>query len=236
MSQSYATMKDFCALYQKEGAYHHRALGFKRWWLEDNYRAIAAECRAQDRVLDLACGEGCLSGYLQPALLVGVDYSADALELARQLYGGAYHQLLLGDMRHLEKLPLDRPGFDVVTCSLSLMYLLAEDLRHCLQQVHRFLVPGGLFVCTYPTVGPHRTGSAEACELPPHELQAELELAGFAVEKLQPFCPLVDATMVKDSEAPQTAAAARRAYEQAKQHMTLETSYHFLCRARRVGS
>jgi len=230
---NYKNMKDFKTIYQQEGAYHYHASGFKSWFLRDNYLAIAKECQKDDTVLDLACGEGCLGKYVDVFRLVGVDYSEEALCLNRKLYPNVYDELYLGDLRSLEKLEIARSSFTVVVCSLSLIYLLQDDLRKCLKDVYGFLVSGGYFICTYPTVGPYRNSSPEAAELPPEALKEELVRAGFTVGKLVPFCPLISKRVVAHSEVKDTEKVAYLEYLSAKASMTLETSYHFLCKVRK---
>jgi SAM-dependent methyltransferase len=162
LDDPYGSMKDFRRLYCTEGPYHRRAVGFRSWFLRDNYAALAAETRATDEVLDLGCGEGCLGELLQVRRLVGVDHSEQALALNRQLFPGVYHDLLLADLRDLEQLPLPRPGFDVVVCSLTLMYVARRDLDGCLAQIRRLLRAGGQFVFSYPTVSRYRAANPTA--------------------------------------------------------------------------
>lgn len=229
-SDPYAAMKDFRRIYEEQGAYHQHAVGFRAWFLEDNYRALAGECAAGARVLDLACGEGCLAPYLPGRTLVGVDYSEVALDLNRRLFPGAYDELLVGDLRRLEALPLAAGSFDAVLCSLSLMYLVDDDLVRCLRAVCRLLRPGGAFAFTYPAVHALRPANATAAELPPAALRAVLAAQGFDEVRAVPFCPLVPQEVVAQSEDPAQAAAARVAYEAACERMTLETCYHWLYR------
>jgi SAM-dependent methyltransferase len=221
-------MKDFRAIYRTDGPYHHTARGFRSWFLQDNYNAIAAECREHDRVLDLACGEGCLGRHLNVAWLAGVDYSADALRLNRELHPRTYDQLLLGDLRSLDTVGFELGSFSIVVCSLSLMYLFADELAKCLRDVHGLLSSGGSFVCTYPTVGPHRAGSIEAAELRPDELNQQLRGAGFTSKHVTPICSFVSQDVVERSTVPGTEAVAHQAYLDAKREMFMETSYHFL--------
>lgn len=230
---NYESMKDFKTIYMQKGAYHQNSTGFKAWFLRDNYIALANECHEEDTVLDLACGEGCLGEYLHVKWLVGIDYSKKALALNQELYPNVYNELYLGDLRHLENVPLSRTFFTVVVCSLSLMYLLQNDLRKCLREIYYFLVQGGHFICTYPTVGPYRKSSPEAAELSPEALKKELSQAGFTFEKLIPFCPLVPKHVVEQSDRKDTQDIAYREYLAAKDSMSLETSYHFLCKARK---
>lgn len=233
----YAAMKDFRRIYEEHGAYHQEAQAFRAWFLEDNYRALAGECGPEARVLDLACGEGCLAPYLPGRTLVGVDYSEVALDLNRRLFPGAYAELLAGDLRRLDALPLAAGSFDAVVCSLSLMYLVDDDLVSCLRAVHGLLRPGGAFAFTYPAVHALRPANATAAELPPAELRALLAAQGFDEVRAVPFCPLVPKEVVEQSEDPERTAAARAAYEAARAQMTLDTCYHWLYRgdARRGG-
>jgi SAM-dependent methyltransferase len=227
----YGNMKDFGRLYRTEGAYHHRAGGFKAWFLGDNYQAIAAEARPEDDTLDLGCGEGCLGELLRVRRLVGVDSSPRALELSTEIFPGVYDQLLRGDLRALGELPLERPGFDLVTCSLTLMYVAAPDLPACLEEVRRFLRPGGRFVFSYPTVSEHRAANPSADELPAEEVGRQLERAGFWSVEMRPLVPLIPADLVRASELPDRAEDAHRAYLLARETMSLERCYHWLGRA-----
>ncbi len=229
----YARFKDFKTIYKTQGAYHYHSNGFKLWFLKDNYQAIADECNKSDSVMDLACGEGCLGSYLDVSHLEGVDYSEEALNLNRQLYPGVYDKLHLGDLRYLDKLSIPLESFTVAACSLSLMYLTPEDLDKCLHDIYGLLKSKGIFVCTYPTVGPNRKGSTEALEIEPHVLTQHMSKAGFSLEELKPFCPLVPKEVVDAGELEETRDEAFAEYQRAKETMTLETSYHFICKVRK---
>jgi len=230
---TYTKLKDFKIIFQKQGAYHVSPRGFKGWFLRDNYRAIAEECNPNDVVLDIGCGEGCLGEYLEVKKLIGVDYSQVALDLCQQLYPGVYDDLLLGDLRRLEALSLPKESFSLIICSLSLMYLIGSDLTKCLKQTYRLLKPKGYFVFTYPTVGPLRKGNEEAAELQPHVLQEEIKKAGFTIEKIKPIVPLISEETVKNSFFKGKAKKAFKQYLRTKKRMTLESSYHFLGKARK---
>jgi SAM-dependent methyltransferase len=221
-------MKDFNQAYGAEGAYHYTATGFRAWFLDDNYRSIAARIGTSKRILDLGCGEGCLSHYIPNAKLVGVDYSQAALSLNAEIFPGRYESLLKGDLRDIGRLGLEDESFDAVGCSLTLMYLTDDDLADCLRAAHRLLAPGGRFVVTYPTVGALRRPNPEAAELEPSELARRLEAAGFAVDEMTPICPMVDKAVVDAAGDPARAADAKSAYEKAKENMTLDRSYHFV--------
>lgn len=231
MIVGYERVKNFENLYEREGAYHHEAYGFRSWFLRDNYEAIAKECSRSEVVLDLACGEGCLGPYLRVKWLAGVDYSQKALDLNRRLHPGVYDELHWGDMRRLKELKLSHRFFDTVVCSLSLMYLIQKDLIRCLRELHERLALGGSFVFTYPTLSPNRAGNPEACELHPEELARELIRAGLEIQRQVPICPWISQEDVKRSESEETRWQTFETYQRAKRRMTLQTSYHFLCRA-----
>jgi SAM-dependent methyltransferase len=228
----YRSMKDFGRIYSTEGAYHQQATGFKAWFLSDNYQAIAQQARPDDEVLDLGCGEGCLGEQLEVKRLVGVDNSEHALELCRELYPGVYHDLLRGDLRSLDELQLPRPGFDLVTCSLTLMYVAQPDLPRCLTEVRRLLRPGGRFVFSYPTVSQYREANPTADELPADQLRWLLQQAGFCEVSMQPLAPLLGPELVRKAGNPRRAEDVRRAYQQARKSMSLERCYHWLGLAR----
>ena len=228
----YRSMKDFGRIYSTEGAYHQQATGFKAWFLADNYRAIAADARPEDEVLDLGCGEGCLGELLKVRRLVGVDNSEAALALNRELYPDVYHQLVRGDLRALGELPLERPGYDLVACSLTLMYVAASDLPGCLAEVRRFLRPGGRFVFSYPTVSQYRAANPTADELPADQVRWQLQQAGFCEVSMQPLAPLLPPNLVRQSQSPQKGEEAHRAYQRARKSMSLENCYHWLGLAR----
>ncbi len=232
MNATYEQLKDFNALYLNAGAYHKNAQGFKAWFLTDNYLAIASFCESTHTVLDLACGEGCLAAFLNVQRLVGVDHSPEALNLNRKLYPQAYEQLILADLRHLDSADLPEAHFDRVLCSLSLMYLIGNDLESALHGIYRVLKPGGSFVFTYPSVSRLRPANPSAAELSAAALKTHLQTAGFKSIAMTPFCPLLPQALYDQSMRADTQAHAKKAYEEGKRHMTLDHCYHFVCHAK----
>lgn len=223
-------MKEFRSLYKAKGAYHRSASGFDKWFLDDNYRAIATHCGA-GRILDLGCGEGCLASYVDAKGMVGVDYSDIALGFCRESTGDAYAELHEADLAQIGGLGLKPASFDAAVCSLTLMYLKGSALTAALDAVHEVLVPGGRFVITYPTVSERRSPNPDAAELTPDALQAALVGAGFLVDLVEPFCPLVPKEVVQASHDP--ASQAKAAYEAAKVGLTMADSYHYVVVCRR---
>ncbi len=221
-------MKDFKRVYLQEGAYHHAADGFRAWFLRDNYTAIKRHCAGRKRMLDLGCGEGCLADHVTDAEMDGVDYSDRALALNRELFPGRYRRLFRGDLGSLGDLGLAADSYDCIVCSLTLMYLDGPNLGRCLDQTIRLLTQGGIFVVTYPTVGPHRQGSPDAAELPPAALKKALEDAGYQICAMEPTCPFLPAAVVEQSKSEETRESARAQYVACAAQMKLENSYHFL--------
>jgi len=135
-------------------------------------------------VLDLCCG-GAGPGRLVAAetgcRYLGVDYSADALQIARELAGDLPCRF---EQAHVPPLPDGR--FDVV---LLLETMLAfEDKPALLREVARALESGGRFACTVEEGAPLTPG--ERAEMPDAdtvwlvelaELTALLDDAGLAV-------------------------------------------------------
>lgn len=230
--KQYTDLKDFERLYREKGAYHSTSHGYKKWFLTDNYRSIAAECKNAHKVLDLACGEGGLGSHLNCDYLAGVDYSESALELNRENNPSLYNDLYLADMRNLTKIRFNRINrFDYVVCSLSLMYILREDLEQVLKQINELIVPKGRFIFTYPLFHDLRKASPEADELHYKELAEFLSDTGFEIEAMYPFCPMVPSWVYEKSSDSKKEKDAFKEYEALKTRMTMENAYHFLCNA-----
>jgi len=230
--KQYTDLKNFERLYREKGAYHSTAHGYKKWFLTDNYRSIAAECKNAHKVLDLACGEGVLGSHLSCDYLAGVDNSESALELNRENNPSLYNDLYQVDMRDLTKIRFKRINqFDHVVCSLSLMYILREDLEQVLKQINKLIAPKGRFIFTYPLFHDLRKSSPEADELHYKELTEFLSNTGFKIEAMYPFCPMVPSWVYEMSADSEKEEEGFNEYEALKNRMTMETAYHFLCNA-----
>lgn len=101
-----------------------------------------AEIRADDVLLDIACGTGDVSrnfaqAQVRPARIVGLDFSYEMLlrAVARPIGQGAFVQ---GDALHL---PLSDSSTSLVTCAFGIRNF--TDLRAGLAEMHRVLRPGG---------------------------------------------------------------------------------------------
>ena len=108
-----------------------------------------ARLKATDRVLDLGCGRGelvCAAAALG-CEVTGVDYSADAIELARQRAGGAPWEQRCKFYR--ASITQDFPGeeqFDVIFALDVFEHLHRDELRRLLTFVKKRLKRGGRFV------------------------------------------------------------------------------------------
>ena len=111
-----------------------------------------ANVRAGDRVLDLGCGDGALTGLLADAAggsgsVVGVDVAEAALRRAR-----ARHPPLTFTLAPIDgALPFDDGSFDVVWSSEVIEHV--ADTARWLSEVRRVLVPRGRLLLTTPSHG-----------------------------------------------------------------------------------
>jgi SAM-dependent methyltransferase len=102
-----------------------------------------------ERVLDLGTGTGAVAERAAIAVgpageVVGVDISADMLELARQRASARGQRHLRYEEARAEALPSGDSTFDVVLASLSLMYVI--DRAAAAREMARVLRPGGRLV------------------------------------------------------------------------------------------
>jgi ubiquinone/menaquinone biosynthesis C-methylase UbiE len=108
--------------------------------------------RAGDRVLDLGCGDGPLTGVLGEVAgtdgsVVGVDVAEAALRRAR-----ARHPQLTFALAPIDgALPFDDGSFDVVWSSEVIEHV--ADTARWLSEVRRVLVPRGRLLLTTPSHG-----------------------------------------------------------------------------------
>ncbi len=108
-----------------------------------HYVAMATDLKDK-QVLEVGSGRGggaaYLATYLKPKRMIGIDFSEQNIQLARQTYQHSNLSFQLGDA---EALPFEHDTFDVV---------LNVESSHCygsmtgfVQEVHRVLKPGGIF-------------------------------------------------------------------------------------------
>jgi len=110
------------------------------------------------RVLDLGCGRGEMvrHGAAHGAAIVGVDYSPDALDLAKQIMPGQGALLVCADAT---KLPFADRSFDLVVALDLVEHLLPHELEAMYAEAYRVMAPGGLLVVhTMPNLWYYRFG------------------------------------------------------------------------------
>lgn len=109
------------------------------------------------RVLDLGCGRGEIVRYCleHGADTVGLDFSVDALELAKTILPSK-SSIIRADG---QSLPFQRASFDLVFALDLVEHLYSDQLERLLSEVYRILVPGGrLIVHTMPNIWYYRYG------------------------------------------------------------------------------
>ncbi|MCE9589657.1 MAG: class I SAM-dependent methyltransferase [Planctomycetes bacterium] len=102
-------------------------------------------CRAGERVLDVACGQGVLCRLLHAAgvKVTGVDAAEPLIKLARERSDKAV-RYSVGDARSLGALPALTPGFDAAACVLAIQNI--DPMKPVFEGVAKLLRPGGRFV------------------------------------------------------------------------------------------
>jgi ubiquinone/menaquinone biosynthesis C-methylase UbiE len=115
-------------------------------WAHDLVQLV--KLRAEDRVLDIACGTGIVARtaarYIRSSgSVVGLDLSGPMLSTART---AAAHENVVIDWQEgsAVDLPLPDAAFDVVFCQQGLQFF--PDRATALSEMHRVLVPGGRLV------------------------------------------------------------------------------------------
>lgn len=117
------------------------------------------------RVLDAPCGVGWTTAQLaaRAQYVLGIDYSAQAIQVARARYAAQNVEFMVMDCLKMHS--LGKGSFDVV-CSLEgLEHFDRRDGLCYLDQIRHVLQPGGALVGTTPSA-PHRKA---ACERLSHE-------------------------------------------------------------------
>jgi malonyl-CoA O-methyltransferase len=143
--------------------------------MADRVAAAAAERRAPERILELGCGTGYLTGLLRDAFrharITAVDLAENMIELARRRVGRLSQiEFVVADVETVE---WPRETFDLIVSSATLQWLAAPD--RTLSRLAEALRPGGRML--HATFGP---ATFEELHAVYHELEEEL---GFATER-----------------------------------------------------
>ncbi|MEK9630167.1 MAG: class I SAM-dependent methyltransferase [Nitrospinota bacterium] len=114
------------------------------------------EIRKGDHVLDIASGGGIPAFYLADQVgpegsVLAIDVHQSQVLRSRSIQGRhlPWLRFEVGDMRFL---PDDLPKFDRITGNLSFMFFRPNRFE-ALQNLVRFLKPGGQIVLTFPSLG-----------------------------------------------------------------------------------
>lgn len=116
---------------------------------------------ASHRILDIGAGRGDLLGRIEsPCRKCAVDISPVAVELLNAK-GIESAQVDLD----VESLPFDDASFDFVFCMEVIEHLVRP--QQALQEIHRILKPGGLFVISVPNIYQLLTPLLYLADIPP---------------------------------------------------------------------
>jgi ubiquinone/menaquinone biosynthesis C-methylase UbiE len=142
------------------------------------------------RVIDLGCGTAQLTADLTArfprALVTGVDLSADMLRAARRRLGDATPPLVNADVYAL---PFADGSIDLITNTASYHWYL--EYRRALAEIHRVLRPGGHFLLATLTDTLLWRLMRQVRITTAVETRADLEAAGFRVERSERIRPWV---------------------------------------------
>ncbi|MEM9277376.1 MAG: class I SAM-dependent methyltransferase [Pseudomonadota bacterium] len=130
--------KETIAVYDKQvEAYADMVVGQKA---DGALKKFTASIPAGGRVLDLGCGPGNSSGYMQESGLKvdAVDASSEMVKMAKETFGVEARVAVFDDL-DAEAL------YDGVWANFSLLHAAKQDFTRHLQQIHTALKPDGHF-------------------------------------------------------------------------------------------
>ena len=110
-------------------------------------RVFGRNALRQQEVLDVGCGGGLISHELamREALIVGIDPSENALEVAREkVRQSGLGQNAYFECGYAESLPYADGSFSVIVCFDTLEHV--HDLSATIREIARVLAPGGIFI------------------------------------------------------------------------------------------
>jgi ubiquinone/menaquinone biosynthesis C-methylase UbiE len=148
---------------------------YASYQLHVNRYAFAAKYVRGKRVLDVACGPGYGSNYLQKKgakLIIGGDISREAIQEANSRF--RRDSLFFFEL-DATCLPFYDDFFEVVISFETIEHL--DDYRSYLDECRRVLVPGGIFICSTPNRQAY-----------PKTLHSHFHVREFSIQDL---CPLL---------------------------------------------
>ncbi len=102
----------------------------------DKYRIMLSGLKLRGKIIDVGCGTGLLSEFLDRADIIGCDNSEEMLKIRGS-----------GDLCDIENLPYKDTEFDFVFSFSVLMN--CEHPEKAIKEIKRVLKPKGTFVCTF---------------------------------------------------------------------------------------
>ncbi len=110
-------------------------------------RVFGKNALRQQEVLEVGCGGGLIAHELaqRQALIIGIDPSPNALEVAREkVRSSGLGQNAYFELGYAESLPYADGSFSIIVCLDVLEHV--SDLQATLKEIARVLAPGGIFV------------------------------------------------------------------------------------------
>jgi acetyltransferase-like isoleucine patch superfamily enzyme len=120
----------------------------EEFWPYINQRAAfgAKYLQPTDIVLDIGAGEGYLTNIFRDKCrhIVGIDYSKEAVHLAKQQYNLDCHHMVCTNLQ------FEPESFDKVTCFELLEHITRLQAKKTLAEIHRVLKEGGMLIGSTP--------------------------------------------------------------------------------------
>ena len=119
--------------------------------MRKHYEILSQELKGiyGKRVLELATGSGSAINFLeQDNQYTGIDISPGLLRKAVKNFETACFKEAKFYILSADDLPFDVNSFDICLCILSLNFF--NNVKQVLEETHRVLVPGGIFICAVP--------------------------------------------------------------------------------------
>ncbi len=134
---------------QYDAANNRISLGMHHLWKRELVNAALSSCPdgSVGKVLDVCCGTGDITQRIAAAdpsvMVVGIDFSAQMLEVARERTQGMDNVMLVEG--NAMELPFDDDTFDACVVSFGLRN--TPDYEQVVREMARVTRPGGLVAC-----------------------------------------------------------------------------------------